>query len=76
MKKLPALLYHLAPIIPFALGYVWIGVSAILLVGLAYIKVQKLRMIRDEELRKFGRRDEGISKAIVFWERLTFLPER
>ncbi len=76
VKKLPALIFHAIPLIPFALQYQWLGVASLLMVGLAYIKVQKLRVIEAEELRKFGRRDEGVQKARKFWESLTFIPEK
>lgn len=71
-----AVLFHLLPIIPFALGYTYVGVAAILLVALAYIKVQKLKIMQEDQLQKFGKADESIPPALEFWERITFIRKR
>ncbi|MES2746643.1 MAG: hypothetical protein V4655_14515 [Bdellovibrionota bacterium] len=76
MNRLPAVIFHLIPVIPFALHYPYVGISALLLVGLAYIKVQKLRVLVADEIRKHGKADSTIIPALEFWERLTFLPVR
>jgi hypothetical protein len=76
MNRLPAVIFHLIPAIPFALHYNFAGIAALLLVALAYIKVQKLRALEAEEIRRRGEADASIAPALEFWERITFLPSR
>lgn len=71
--RIPALFFHLLPIVPFALGYTYGGIAAILLVAVAYIKVQKLKSVEEDEVRKHGKAHESITPAKDFWESLTFL---
>lgn len=68
-------IFHLLPLVPLALGYPYAGLAVGLLVGLAYIKVQKLRAEKNEQLLKHGKFDESTDRALGFWERLTFLPK-
>ena len=68
-----AAIFHLLPLIPIVSGYPYAGLAVGLLVGLAYIKVQKLRAEKSEQLRKHGKFDETTSRALGFWEGLTFL---
>lgn len=76
MKKIPAWILHLFPVLPFALGHRYLGVAFLLLVGLAYIKVNKLRLAQSEQIRRHGKADETIETTRMFWERLTFLPPK
>lgn len=71
--RFPALIFHLLPIIPFALGYTYGGIAALLLVAVAYIKVQKLKAVQEDEVRRHGKAHESINPAKDFWENLTFL---
>lgn len=71
--RFSALIFHLLPIVPFALGYNYGGIAALLLVIIAYIKVQKLKTIAEEEERKFGKVHDSIDSARGFWFSLTFL---
>ncbi|MBC7661448.1 MAG: hypothetical protein H7249_17265 [Chitinophagaceae bacterium] len=73
MRFVPAILYHLIPVIPLVMGYNYITVGAVLLVILAYVKVQKLRISDVEFEKKTGTHDPGLRKTMRFWERLTFL---
>lgn len=73
MKYLPAIIYHLLPFIPLAFGYPFLAVATTLLVGLAYVKVHKLKQLEIENQRKKVKPDPSIGKAIGFWESLTFL---
>jgi hypothetical protein len=73
MKYLPAIIYHLLPVIPLAFGYPFLAIATSLLVALAYVKVHKLKQLEIENRRKQMKADPSIGKAIGFWERLTFL---
>lgn len=81
-NKAAATLFHLAPIVPFALGYVYSGIAMILLVGLAYIKTNKLLAVlreMDQQTKDTGRTDpeqrRSVENAMNFWRGLTFLRE-
>lgn len=76
VPKIPALLLHLFPIVPFAMGFPFAGIAALLLVGLAYIKVNKLRAQIADESARFGKAHPSMPKALAFWEKLTFLPPK
>ncbi len=77
MKYLAALIFHLLPLIPLFFGFHYLAVATALLVGLAYIKVYKLKLQEEEMAKKsLGKPDPTIQKAIEFWERLTFLKAR
>ncbi|MBC7532928.1 MAG: hypothetical protein H7318_15245 [Oligoflexus sp.] len=73
MRYLPAILYHLLPLIPLAFGFYYLAVAIVMLVMLAYVKVHKLKL-QEAENEKKGMKDPGVSRVIAFWERLTFLP--
>lgn len=73
MRYLPAALYHALPLIPLAFGYHYLAIATALLVGLAYIKVYKLKLLEQEQEKRKMKPDPSIGKAIAFWERLTFL---
>jgi len=77
MNILPAALFHLLPIIPLAFGYPYLAAATVMLVGLAYIKVFKLKVMQEEMEKKALssslKPDPSVKKALVFWERLTFL---
>lgn len=79
---LPALL-HGAPLVPFALGYYYVGVAMLLLVALPYIKLKKFEaQIADIEAkapeprhRKVDAELAEIRKTSRLWAALTFRPD-
>ena len=79
VNKVAAFFFHLSPVIPFLKGYIYAGFAMILLVGLAYIKTNKLQAIL-AEMRQAGKgsadEQRSLERAIAFWRSLTFLPEK
>ncbi len=73
MRYLPAILFHLLPFIPLAVGLYYLTIAVVIIVGLAYVKAQKLKLLELENEKK-KIKDPGLARAIAFWERLTFLP--
>lgn len=90
MVRAPAIILHVVWIVPFILGYFFGGLAALLLVGLPYIKVKKLKaMIQglEEQVARSGSMRAGessaalqyelasLQKTLKFWRSLTFLPD-
>ena len=75
MSKIPAVVWHLSPIISIYFQRPLIMVAFLLAVFLPYIKVKKLNIMLDEIRRKGGSDDEeaAILRTISLWKRLTFL---
>jgi hypothetical protein len=81
MRYVLPTLIHLIPVVPFALGHVFAGIGAMLLVGMTYIKTQKLgAIIADLEARaveprsaRFVKELQELYKARDRWRAMTFL---
>jgi len=76
-NKVAAVLFHLSPLVPFALGYRYTGIAMILLVFLAYVKTNKLSAALAELQKVPGTEKQQATTlwARNFWKRLTFLTE-
>jgi hypothetical protein len=63
------ILFHVLPLIPFALNMPSLGLAALLAVALAYIKVYKL----DTQIAEASGNAGSLKRAQSFWAALTFL---
>lgn len=66
------ILFHLLPIIPFALQKPALGVAVILLVAIPYIKVLKFENLMQEKGATVADK-ENLRRSRDRWLRLTFL---
>ncbi len=72
--------WHVLPVVPFALGYYYLGLAALLMVALPYIKTAKLKVLLDDAEQRASQsavwRKEADSLRLWHrrWRALTFLP--
>lgn len=73
LKTVP-IIFHCLPLVPLAYGRHYATAATLLLIALPYIKVKKLRVLRDE-MRRAGAPEmetEEIRKVMDRWQILTF----
>ena len=66
------ILFHLVPIVPFAMKMPALGAAAVLLVALPYIKVLKFEGLMQEKGLSAADKD-GLRRSRNRWLQLTFL---
>ncbi len=76
VNKVAVAAFHLSPFVPFYLGYRYVGIAMILLVGLAYMKTKKLTAeLQEKRDQNAPLRDiRPLERTRNFWRQLTFLP--
>ncbi len=76
INKVAVAAFHLSPLVPFYLGYRYVGIAMILLVGLAYMKTKKLTAeLQEKRDQNAPLRDiRPLERTRNFWRQLTFLP--
>ncbi len=76
MKQLVLALWHLSPIIPFVMGFYYLGIATLGIVLLPYIKVNKMKYqidYLDSKPEDHAKEIESIQNAQIRWRYLTFL---